>query len=112
MNYERLTEIDVKKMESDIEVLEHRRKLFLTFGIVLVVLTVLFLAGGVVGYVFAFKDLKQFDVGPFILGQLGVSFGVCTCVGGITLLVLRGTLLNRKIRNRKLAIEAYHSLHK
>ena len=112
MNYERLTEIDVKKMESDIEVLEHRRKMFLAFGIVLLVLTVLLFAAAVVGYVFAFKDVKQFDVGFFILGQLGVSFGVCTCAGGITLLVLRGTLLNHKIRNRKLAVEAYHSLHK
>lgn len=112
MNYERLTEIDVKKMESDIEVLEHRRKLFLAFGIVLVVLSVLLFAAAVVGYIFAFKDIKQFDVGFFLLGQFGVTFGIFACAGGITLLVLRGSLLNRKIRNRKLAIEAFHSLHK
>lgn len=98
-------------LKASLELFESRKKSFLVLSIVLFILFALFVAGGVVLMALSFSE-KEFNPGLFIPGYFLVFFAFFFLIGAISLLVLRGTLIAHKIRNRQIALKAMNKTKK
>ena len=95
----RYTDIELDKFEDQIDVLERRKNLFLTLGIVSIVvgaLCILGLEGSFFGLFGVFRDNWVLNLTSIITSIVGTYAGI---PGGIALLILRKALIMRKIKN-------------
>ena len=98
-------------LKASLELFESRRKSFLVLSIVLFILFALFVAGGAVLMALSFSE-KEFNPGMFVPGYFLFFFAIFFLAGAISLLVLRGTLIAHKIRNRKIALQTINKTQK
>lgn len=115
MNYQNLTADLIDKYQAQLPVLKKRAKLMRIFGFISLALFIIALIGGAVMMVLAILLAEQLgDAAPlfFLIGY--IAFGTCGIflILMILLFVLRRTVVVRKIRNRKAAIEAYNHIVK
>ena len=115
MNYQNLTADLIDKYQAQLPKLKRRAKLMRIFGFISLALFIIALIGGVVMMVMAILFAETLgDATPlfFLIGY--IAYGTCGVflILMILLFVLRRTVVIRKIRNRKAAIEAYNKIVK
>ena len=115
-----MTERDVRRFKKDIEGYEKTKKLFLTMGIIAMVLMIVFLTIAIMFGVFAgIAGQKMNDY--FSYEYFGLYVGLCTTCAGfassffiymLLMFILRALLFKKKTENRLFYIEEYEIYQK
>lgn len=114
---EAFTERDIKNLKRDIEICEGRKKVFLTLGIIFLVLFVIGVAGTILLGFAVYNELKNGEPSAayflFILfDSLVGSLTVLFLIGAIALFVVRAVIFGKQIEKRQRLIDEYEDLHK
>ena len=120
LKIEQMTERDVRRFKKDIEGYEKTKKLFLTMGIIAMVLMIVFLTIAIMFGVFAgIAGQKMNDY--FSYEYFGLYVGLCTTCAGfassffiymLLMFILRALLFKKKTENRLFYIEEYEIYQK
>jgi len=104
----------IERYKREINDLKRRQKLFLIFGIILLVVGLALIIVSSIFFGITLYNLVEATTEQEIVGSslalvfsfgFGLTFGILLLIGGASLIVLRSTILRIKINHRYTAIE-------
>ncbi|MBR0294642.1 MAG: hypothetical protein IJQ67_01895 [Bacilli bacterium] len=109
------TDKEIKRYQYEIDTLKHRQKVFLGLGLPLLIIGAILLIGSIIYFILGTMNIVASGANPnqeeawmyavtVLVYVFGLTFGILMFIGGLALVILRGTLLQSKISKRQLRI--------